>query len=181
MTSCWVSLLVWQVVSVCAGGVQCGEEHFSSAGWWDPCDWWTSAWQRGIIFRPAQPGVSGRWSDKQDHKSLYHTSVIIWRLLNNYVIYWLLSSLFFLVLPQGHSVPMDSVIGCIRDFKMNEVVIGEAEASHKTLPCFDGLTEMGTYFGGGHIVLGLTHFIDPDVLFYFPVVSVCYIKQWPQI
>ncbi len=63
---------------------------------------------------------------------------------------------------------MNSVIGCIRDFKMNEVVIGEAEASHKTLPCFDGLTEMGTYFGGGHIILGLTYFIDPDISFYFP-------------
>ncbi|KAM6938145.1 laminin subunit alpha-4-like [Lycodopsis pacificus] len=35
---------------------------------------------------------------------------------------------------------------------MNEV-LWEPEASYRTLPCFDGLTEMGTYFGGGHIVL----------------------------
>lgn len=98
-------------------------------------------------------------------------------LFNSYDTYSLLSSLFFPVLPQGHNVPMNSVIGCIREFKMNEVVIGDAEASHKTLPCFDGLTEMGTYFGGGHIILGLTHFIDPDVLFYFPVVSVCCITH----
>ncbi|XP_045906061.1 laminin subunit alpha-3-like isoform X2 [Micropterus dolomieu] len=54
---------------------------------------------------------------------------------------------------KGHNVPTNSVIGCIRDFKMNEEVIGEPEASHKTLPCFDGLTEIGAYFGGGHIVL----------------------------
>ncbi|XP_044054261.1 laminin subunit alpha-3 isoform X2 [Siniperca chuatsi] len=54
---------------------------------------------------------------------------------------------------KGHNVPMNSVIGCIRNFKMNEEVIGEPEASHKTLPCFHGLTEMGTYFGGGHVIL----------------------------
>ncbi|XP_031724153.1 laminin subunit alpha-3 [Anarrhichthys ocellatus] len=54
---------------------------------------------------------------------------------------------------KGHNIPMNSVTGCIRSFKMNEEVLGEPEASYKTLPCFDGLTEMGTYFGGGHIVL----------------------------
>ncbi|XP_070688258.1 laminin subunit alpha-3 [Pempheris klunzingeri] len=54
---------------------------------------------------------------------------------------------------KGHIVPMNSVTGCIRDFKMNDAVIGEPVASHKMLPCFDGRTEMGTYFGGGHIIL----------------------------
>ncbi|XP_068581622.1 laminin subunit alpha-3 isoform X2 [Cebidichthys violaceus] len=54
---------------------------------------------------------------------------------------------------KGHNIPMNSVTGCVRSFKMNEEVLGEPEASYKTLPCFDGLTEMGTYFGGGHIVL----------------------------
>ncbi|XP_039983754.1 laminin subunit alpha-3 isoform X2 [Xiphias gladius] len=54
---------------------------------------------------------------------------------------------------KGHNIPMKSVTGCIRDFKMNEVAVGEPEASHKTLPCSSGLTEIGTYFGGGHIVL----------------------------
>ncbi|XP_054459158.1 laminin subunit alpha-3 [Anoplopoma fimbria] len=54
---------------------------------------------------------------------------------------------------KGHNIPMNSVTGCIRSFKMNEVVIVELEARYKTSPCFDGLTEMGTYFGGGHIVL----------------------------
>uniref|UniRef100_A0A671UKA7 Laminin, alpha 3 n=1 Tax=Sparus aurata TaxID=8175 RepID=A0A671UKA7_SPAAU len=53
----------------------------------------------------------------------------------------------------GHNVPMDSVIGCVRDFKMNEEVIEGPKASSKTLPCSDKLTEMGTYFGGGHIIL----------------------------
>ncbi|XP_071343066.1 laminin subunit alpha-3 isoform X2 [Trachinotus anak] len=54
---------------------------------------------------------------------------------------------------KGHNIPMNSVTGCIRDFKMNDVAVEEPEASHKTLPCSDLLTEMGTYFGGGHIVL----------------------------
>ncbi|XP_051232166.1 laminin subunit alpha-3 isoform X2 [Dicentrarchus labrax] len=54
---------------------------------------------------------------------------------------------------KGHNIPMDSVLGCIRSFKMNEEVIGEPQARHKTLPCFDRLTERGTYFGGGHIIL----------------------------
>lgn len=60
---------------------------------------------------------------------------------------------------------MNTVTGCIRDFKVNDVAVGEPEANHKTLPCLDGLTETGTYFGGGHIILGLTlGFLDPDVL-----------------
>lgn len=60
---------------------------------------------------------------------------------------------------------MSSVVGCIRDFKLNEEDVGEPEASHVTLPCFDRFTEMGTFFGGGHIILGLD-IIDPHVLFY---------------
>lgn len=71
-----------------------------------------------------------------------------------------------LVLPQGHNVPMDSVIGCVRDFKMNEEDIEGPKASSKTSPCSDQLTETGTYFGGGHIILGLTGFTDPDELFH---------------
>ncbi|XP_027146264.1 laminin subunit alpha-3-like isoform X1 [Larimichthys crocea] len=54
---------------------------------------------------------------------------------------------------KGHNVPMSSVIGCIRDFKLNEEDVGEPEASHVTLPCVDRFTEMGTFFGGGHIIL----------------------------
>ncbi|XP_074492138.1 laminin subunit alpha-3 isoform X2 [Sebastes fasciatus] len=54
---------------------------------------------------------------------------------------------------KGHNIPMISVTGCIRGFKMNEVFIEEPEASYKTLPCSDGLTEKGTHFAGGHIVL----------------------------
>ncbi|XP_034561522.1 laminin subunit alpha-3 [Notolabrus celidotus] len=52
---------------------------------------------------------------------------------------------------KGHSIPVDSVVGCVREFKMNEEVVGEPEGRHKTLPCSDGLTETGMYFGGGHI------------------------------
>lgn len=53
---------------------------------------------------------------------------------------------------KGHSVPTSSVIGCIRNFKMNEEVLWEAESSYGTLPCFRRLTR-GTYFGGGYIFL----------------------------
>lgn len=53
---------------------------------------------------------------------------------------------------------------------MNGEVIWEPEARHKTLPCFNGFTEMGTYFGGGYIILGLANFIGPDALFYVPIV-----------
>ncbi|XP_056233586.1 laminin subunit alpha-3 isoform X1 [Seriola aureovittata] len=51
------------------------------------------------------------------------------------------------------NVPMNSITGCIRDFKVNNMAVGEPQRSHKTLPCPDSLTELGTYFGGGHIVL----------------------------
>lgn len=60
------------------------------------------------------------------------------------------------VLSQGHSIPTNSVIGCVREFKMNDVFVGALEVSHKASPCFDGLTEDGTYFGGGHIILGFS-------------------------
>ncbi|XP_060887535.1 laminin subunit alpha-3 isoform X1 [Labrus mixtus] len=53
---------------------------------------------------------------------------------------------------KGHSIPTNSVIGCVQDFKMNEEAVGEPEGRHRTLPCPDMLTETGTYFGGGHIV-----------------------------
>lgn len=50
---------------------------------------------------------------------------------------------------------------------MNDVAVEEPEAVHQILPCPDGLTEMGTYFGGGHIVKGLRFYsIDPIVLSY---------------
>ncbi|XP_041861831.1 laminin subunit alpha-3-like isoform X2 [Melanotaenia boesemani] len=52
-----------------------------------------------------------------------------------------------------HNVPTNSVIGCIRDFKMYDVAVSQPNSRHKILPCFDGRTEIGTYFSGGHIVL----------------------------
>lgn len=56
--------------------------------------------------------------------------------------------------PQGHDVPVDSVIGCVRNFKMNEEVPRGPEASHRAPPCFGSLTEAGTYFGGGYVGYG---------------------------
>ncbi|KAM7388561.1 hypothetical protein PAMP_024728 [Pampus punctatissimus] len=43
-----------------------------------------------------------------------------------------------------HNIPINSIIGCIRDFKINEEAVGKPESSHSTLPCLNGLTEMGT-------------------------------------
>lgn len=65
---------------------------------------------------------------------------------------------------QGHSVPMRSFVGCIRDFRMNQVLVGTPETSYKALPCSDGLTEMGTYFGtsGGYIVMEKYLTFGPD-------------------
>ncbi|XP_029905586.1 laminin subunit alpha-3 [Myripristis murdjan] len=58
-------------------------------------------------------------------------------------------------LSKGHLIPKESVIGCVRDFKLNEVLVGEPVAHHGASSCFDGLSEAGTYFGGdgSHIVL----------------------------
>uniref|UniRef100_H3DJT5 Laminin, alpha 3 n=1 Tax=Tetraodon nigroviridis TaxID=99883 RepID=H3DJT5_TETNG len=53
---------------------------------------------------------------------------------------------------KGHNVPKNSIIGCVRNFKLNKKVLREPEASHNTPPCFNTLTEKGTYFGGGYIV-----------------------------
>ncbi|XP_047442348.1 laminin subunit alpha-3 [Mugil cephalus] len=68
---------------------------------------------------------------------------------------------------KGHDIPTNSVLGCMRDFRMNEVAIGAPEASHKTLPCLDGLTETGTYFGGGHIVLDNYFTVGPHFVLTF--------------
>ncbi|XP_056134005.1 laminin subunit alpha-4-like [Lampris incognitus] len=52
-------------------------------------------------------------------------------------------------------IPKESVVGCIRDFRLNEIVIGEAGATYGVSSCFNGLSETGTYFGGngGHVVI----------------------------
>lgn len=63
-------------------------------------------------------------------------------------------TLFFCALRQGHNVPMNSVVGCIRNLEINEELLWEPEASHNTLPCFNALTEMGTYFSGGYVISG---------------------------
>ncbi|XP_055364396.1 laminin subunit alpha-3 isoform X2 [Betta splendens] len=52
-----------------------------------------------------------------------------------------------------HNVPTNSVIGCIRNFRMNDVAVGAPESSHRVLPCVQWHQGTGTYFGGGHIVL----------------------------
>lgn len=55
---------------------------------------------------------------------------------------------------QGHNVPMNSIIGCVRNVEINEEVLREPEASHKTPPCFNTPAEMGTYFDGGYVISG---------------------------
>ncbi|XP_054586009.1 laminin subunit alpha-3 isoform X3 [Nothobranchius furzeri] len=66
-----------------------------------------------------------------------------------------------------HNIPMDGIIGCMREFRMNDVAVGEPDSSHKMLPCFGGLSEMGTYFGGGHIVSDETLTVGSDLLLSF--------------
>lgn len=68
---------------------------------------------------------------------------------------------FFCVPPQGHNVPENSVIGCIRNFKVNEEVLQEPKANHKTQPCFNTMAERGTYFSGGYVVSGSEIFHIP--------------------
>ncbi|XP_022072198.2 laminin subunit alpha-3 [Acanthochromis polyacanthus] len=36
---------------------------------------------------------------------------------------------------KGHSIPMKSLISCVRDFRMNDVAVGEPKATNKILPC----------------------------------------------
>ncbi|XP_007550697.1 laminin subunit alpha-3 isoform X2 [Poecilia formosa] len=53
----------------------------------------------------------------------------------------------------GHDIPADGVIGCLRDFRMNNVAAPAPDSSRDSLPCSGGLTETGTFFGGGHVLL----------------------------
>lgn len=57
---------------------------------------------------------------------------------------------------QSLHFPQESVIGCIRNIKFNDVLIGEPAVNHGGTPCFDGVVEKGTYFAGdgSHIILG---------------------------
>lgn len=77
---------------------------------------------------------------------------------------------------QGHYVPKHSAIGCIRDLKLNEVAVGEPQASRGVSLCFDGFSELGTYFGGdgSHVDLGwmMFYLIDPDEMRYYHFVSI---------
>ncbi|KAM9461695.1 laminin subunit alpha-3 [Clarias gariepinus] len=56
---------------------------------------------------------------------------------------------------QSLHFPQESVIGCIRNIKFNDVLIGEPAVNHGGTPCFDGVVEKGTYFAGdgSHIIL----------------------------
>lgn len=49
---------------------------------------------------------------------------------------------------------MNSIIGCVRNVEINEEVLREPEASHKTPPCFNTPAEMGIYFDGGYVISG---------------------------
>ncbi|MCI4383457.1 hypothetical protein PGIGA_G00026660 [Pangasianodon gigas] len=56
---------------------------------------------------------------------------------------------------RGIRFPQKSVIGCIRNVRFNNVLIGEPAVNHGGAPCFDGVVEEGAYFAGGgsHIIL----------------------------
>uniref|UniRef100_W5LF91 Laminin, alpha 3 n=1 Tax=Astyanax mexicanus TaxID=7994 RepID=W5LF91_ASTMX len=46
------------------------------------------------------------------------------------------------------SFPKKSVIGCIRDVRFYEVLVGEPAVNHGGAPCFDGAAVKGAYFAG---------------------------------
>ncbi|KAL2097308.1 hypothetical protein ACEWY4_006515 [Coilia grayii] len=52
------------------------------------------------------------------------------------------------------NLPKESVVGCVRNFKMNGVTVGEPTTKHGVGPCFDGQTESGAYFSGkgGYVI-----------------------------
>ncbi|XP_061540188.1 laminin subunit alpha-3-like [Phycodurus eques] len=54
----------------------------------------------------------------------------------------------------GPKILLKSISGCVRDFRVNDQPVGHPEGARGVSPCSDGLTERGTYFGGGHVVLG---------------------------
>lgn len=53
-------------------------------------------------------------------------------------------SLYF----QWKLLPKQSVIGCVRNFKMNGTPMPEPTTNHGAGPCFDGQTQSGAYFSG---------------------------------
>lgn len=59
-------------------------------------------------------------------------------------------------LSQGIRFSKKSIIGCIRNVRFNNVLIGEPAVNHGGAPCFDGAVEEGAYFtgGGSHMILG---------------------------
>ncbi|XP_067271911.1 laminin subunit alpha-3 [Pseudorasbora parva] len=52
-------------------------------------------------------------------------------------------------------VPQKSIIGCIRDLMVSQVLFGLPAVNHGVMPCFEGVTEKGAYFAGNgaHLVL----------------------------
>ncbi|XP_041914213.1 laminin subunit alpha-3-like isoform X1 [Alosa sapidissima] len=53
------------------------------------------------------------------------------------------------------NLPKEGVVGCIRNFKMNGLPVGEPTTNHGVGPCFDGQTESGSYFSGngGYVII----------------------------
>ncbi|KAJ8267959.1 hypothetical protein COCON_G00131310 [Conger conger] len=55
---------------------------------------------------------------------------------------------------QWKDLPGESIIGCVRNFKMNSQPMTEPAANHGAAPCFDGHTVGGAYFSGnGYAVI----------------------------
>ncbi|XP_060735469.1 laminin subunit alpha-3 [Tachysurus vachellii] len=61
---------------------------------------------------------------------------------------------------QGKRFPQKSVIGCIRNIRLNDVHIGAPAINHGGAPCFDGIAEEGAYFAGG----GSYMILEKDVM-----------------
>lgn len=58
-------------------------------------------------------------------------------------------------------MPQKSIIGCIQDIRVSEVLLVDPAVSRGVTPCFKGVTEKGAYFAGNgaHLVLGLALYV----------------------
>ncbi|XP_066503910.1 laminin subunit alpha-3 isoform X2 [Hoplias malabaricus] len=72
---------------------------------------------------------------------------------------------------QGKPFPKKSVIGCIRDFRFYDVLVGKPDVNCGGAPCFDGATAEGAYFDGdgsyivlkNYFVLGMDFYLTFEV------------------
>ncbi|KAJ8272625.1 hypothetical protein GJAV_G00091440 [Gymnothorax javanicus] len=63
---------------------------------------------------------------------------------------------------QWKDLPRESIVGCVRNFKMNNQPMTEPAANNGTTPCFDGNTVGGAYFSGNGYAVIEDYFVVGD-------------------